>query len=217
MRVIVVDDSLIVREGLRRLLEAQGHRVVGTIAHPRHVADTVAAARPDAVILDIRMPPTFSDEGLLLAISLRTTMPDLGILVLSQHAVPEYASRLLESGSNGTGYLLKDRIFDAQQLTQTLQRLAAGGTAIDPDVVGELLTARRGEHPLDELSDRELDVLRLMAEGLTDKRIAERLFLSPHTVNTHTRHVFHKLGLPGRHVGNRRVLAVLAFLQARGR
>ena len=142
MRVIVVDDSVIAREGLRRLLQAEGHDVVATIGRVERVASAVASSNPDAVILDIRMPPTWTDEGVQAAISLREAWSDLGILVLSQYAVPEYATRLLECGTTGTGYLLKDRILEPLQLSQALQRLAEGGTVVDPDVVGELIRMR---------------------------------------------------------------------------
>jgi len=213
MRVIVVDDSVIVREGLRRLLESEGHEVVDLVARPEQVAAAVATGKPDAVILDIRMPPTFTDEGVRLATTLRATMPRLGILVLSQYAVPEYATRLLESGATGTGYLIKDRVLEPLQLSQALQRLREGGTVVDPDVVGELLTAKRRNDPLDALSEREHEVLRLMAEGLTDRGIAERLFVALNTVGTHVRHIFQKLDLPKSAVDNRRVLAVLVCLQ----
>jgi DNA-binding NarL/FixJ family response regulator len=213
MRVIVVDDSVIVREGLRRLLGSEGHEVTEVISRPEQVAAAVARGRPDAVILDIRMPPTYTDEGVQVATSLRETAPELGILVLSQYAVPEYATRLLEGGAAGTGYLIKDRVLEPLQLSQALQRLKDGGTVVDPDVVGELLTAKRSNNPLDALSERELEVLRLMAEGLSDKGIAERLFISLNTVGTHVRHIFRKLNLPSSAVDNRRVLAVLVLLQ----
>lgn len=213
MRVIVVDDSVIIREGLRRLLEAEGHEVVDVLSRPDQVAVAVATRRPDAVILDIRMPPSFTDEGVRLAISLRKVMPDLRILVLSAYAVPEYATRLLENGATGTGYLIKDRVLEPLQLTQALHRLGEGGTVVDPDVVGELLTAKRTNDPLEALSEREREVLRLMAEGLSDKGIAERLFVSLNTVSTHVQHIFRKLNLPRSAIDNRRVLAVLASLQ----
>lgn len=212
MRVIVVDDSVIVREGLKRLLEAENHVVVDAVARPERVAAVVATTGPDAVILDIRMPPTYTDEGLLLAASLRATYPGLGILVLSQYAIPEYATRLLRSGARGTGYLLKDRILEPLQLTDALQRLHRGGTVIDPDVVGELLSSGAVGVPLDRLTPRERDVLRLMAQGLSDKGIAERLYLSPNTVGTHVQRVFRKLDLPDGDTRNRRVLAVLTML-----
>ncbi|WP_261566213.1 response regulator [Frankia gtarii] len=215
MRVIVVDDSVIIREGLRRLLDLDGHVVASLLAHPDDLAGAVTAEAPDAVILDIRMPPTYTDEGLVTAISLRRTRPDLAILLLSQYAVPEYATRLLEGGARGTGYLLKERILYPQQLSQALHRLADGGTVIDPDVVGELLAATQRADPLDRLTGRERDVLQLMAEGLSDRGIAERLYLSVNTVGTHIRGIFQKLGLPSGAVDNRRVLAVLAYLQHR--
>lgn len=215
MRVIIVDDSVIVREGLRRLLEAEGHQVVDAVARPELVGSAVATTQPDAVILDIRMPPTFTDEGVQIAASLRRARPGLGILVLSQYAIPEYATRLLESGARGTGYLLKDRILEPLQLTQALRRLGSGGTVVDPDVVGELLAARQADDPLDRLTAREREVLRLMAEGLSDKGIAERLFLSLNTIGTHVRHIFAKLDLPDGISDNRRVLAVLVSLKDR--
>jgi DNA-binding NarL/FixJ family response regulator len=215
VRVIVVDDSVIVREGLRRLLEMEGHQVVHVIAEPEHVAAAVTTGRPDVVIVDIRLPPTFTDEGLRIAVALRTSRPALGILLLSQYAVPEYAARLLETGASGTGYLLKERILQPQQLTQSLRRLADGGTVVDPEVVGELLASRQQGSLLDGLTDREHEVLRLMAEGLSDRGIAERLFVSLNTVGTHVRNVFRKLDLPAGALDNRRVLAVLALLQRR--
>ncbi|MEU7524245.1 response regulator transcription factor [Saccharothrix sp. NPDC042600] len=213
MRVIVIDDSVIVREGLRKLLESEGHEVADTVARPEQVAAAVATGRPDAVILDIRMPPTFTDEGVQIATSLRAARPRLGILVLSQYAVPEYATRLLDAGAARTGYLLKDRVLEPLQLSEALRRLNEGGTVVDPDVVGELLTAKRRDDPLNALSEREREVLRLMAEGLSDKGIAERLFVSLNTVGTHVRHIFSKLDLPRTAVDNRRVLAVLVALQ----
>ncbi|MET8451908.1 response regulator transcription factor [Streptomyces sp. NPDC005209] len=216
MRVITVDDSIIIREGLRHLLEGEGHQVVGTLARPEQAAGAVETYCPDVVILDIRMPPTFTDEGVQLAMSLRSTRPHLGILVLSQYAVPEYATQLLQGGARGTGYLLKDRILEPLQLTQALKRLSDGGTVVDPDVVGELLISQHSQDPLHRLSLREREVLHLLAEGLSDKGIAERLFLSKNTVGTHVRRIFDKLDLPGGIADNRRVLAVLTFLQHRG-
>jgi DNA-binding NarL/FixJ family response regulator len=213
MRVIVVDDSVIAREGLRRLLEAEGHNVVDAIGRVEQVASAVASSRPDAVILDIRMPPTYTDEGVQAATSLRKAWSELGILVLSQYAVPEYATRLLESGATGTGYLLKDRILEPLQLSQALQRLAEGGTVVDPDVVGELIASRRSNDVLELLTDRERDVLRLMAEGLSDKGIAAQMHVSLNTVGTHAQHIFQKLRLSGTPANNRRVLAVLTFLE----
>lgn len=215
MRLIIVDDSVIIREGLRRLLEVEGHQVVDVINRPEQVAASVATGHPDAVLLDIRMPPTFTDEGIRIAASLRTAMSHLVILVLSQYAVPEYATRLLESGPSRTGYLLKERVLEPLQLSQALRRLADGGTVVDPDVVGELLASKQRDDPLERLSGREREVLQLMAEGLSDRGIAERLYVSTNTVGTHIRHIFHRLDLSTGANDNRRVLAVLAFLQHR--
>jgi DNA-binding NarL/FixJ family response regulator len=212
VRVLVVDDSLIIREGLSRLLAGAGHDV-RAIADPRDVDAAVDHDRPDMVVLDLRMPPTFTDEGLRTAMALRSRQPDLGILVLSQYVVAEYAVRLLEGGPRRTGYLLKDRIMDPVQLCAALERLGEGGTVVDPDVCTALLVARRRDDPLDRLTGREVEVLRSMAEGLSDRGIAERLHLSPNTVATHVRHIFGKLDLPELRAANRRVLAVLALLQ----
>jgi DNA-binding NarL/FixJ family response regulator len=215
MRVIVLDDSIIVREGLRRLLETEGHHVAAALARPDQIDAAVAAKQPEVVILDIRMPPTFTDEGIAVAVSLRKRNPELGILVLSQYAVPEYATRLLENGPRRTGYLLKDRILQPFQLSQALQRLGDGGTVVDPDVVGELLLSRHNGDPLHDLTAQERQVLQLMAEGLSNKGIAGRLYVSLNTVGTHVQHIFRKLGLPDSGADNRRVLAVLAFLKDR--
>lgn len=213
MRVMIIDDSVIAREGLRRLLESEGHQVLATLGRIERVPQAVERGRPDAVILDIRMPPTFTDEGVQLAIALRAARPGLAILVLSQYAVPEYATRLLERSATGTGYLLKDRIFEPMQLSQALRRLGEGGTVVDPDVVGELIAARRNGEVLDCLTSKEREVLELMAEGLSNKGIAQRMVVSLDTVGTHVQHIFRKLQLPGSPAANRRILAVLAFLQ----
>ncbi|ADP83667.1 response regulator [Pseudofrankia inefficax] len=215
MRVIIADDSVIVREGLRRLLDVEGHEVVELVEDARAIPAAVAHGQPDAVVLDIRMPPTFTDEGLRAALSLRAAAPDLGVLLLSQHAVPEYATRLLAGGARATGYLLKDRILAPRQLSETLGILAAGGTVVDSDVVAELLAARRRDDPLARLSASERAVLGLMAQGLSDRGIAERLFVSVNTVGTHVGSVFRKLDLPSGATDNRRVLAVLTYLERR--
>jgi DNA-binding NarL/FixJ family response regulator len=213
MHVIVVDDSVIVREGLRRLLEVEGHQVDDTLAHPADVVAAVASRRPDAVVLDIRMPPTFVDEGLKLAEQLRRADRRLGILVLSQVPAPEYATRLLAAGTAGAGYLLKESILQPLQLTHALTTLAAGGTYIDPELVGELLAAKAIDDRMDELTAREREVLAVMAEGLADKGIAARLHLSVNTIETHVQRIFRKLELPDAPTDNRRILAVLRFLQ----
>lgn len=213
MRVILAEDSVIVRHGLERLLSHEGHDVVATLSRAEMLAATVADHLPDAVLVDIRMPPTHTDEGLRAAAMLRVDHPTLGLLVLSQYVVPEYAMRLLESGERYTGYLLKDRILEARQLTHALERIVAGGTVVDPDLVESMFAAKRQRAPLRLLSDREVEVLRHVAEGLSDKGIAERLFLSTHTVGTHIQHIFQKLGLPDSAAANRRVLAALTYLQ----
>lgn len=208
MRLILVDDSWLVREGLARLLTARGHTVVAVAEEPGRVAELVHAHAPDLVILDIKMPPTFTDEGLELTRVLRRAYPDLPLLLLSQYAEPAYATALLElTGSRACGYVLKDHLLDATQLETTLDRLLAREVVIDPTVVHEALGTR-----LDALTRRELEVLALMAQGLTDRGIAERLFVSLNTVGTHVQHVLAKLDLPDTPADNRRVLAVLTYL-----
>jgi DNA-binding NarL/FixJ family response regulator len=214
--VILAEDSVIVRQGLERLLSHEGHDVVATLSRAEALPAVVATHRPDAVLVDIRMPPTHTDEGLRAAAALRADYPSLGLLVLSQYVVPEYAMRLLESGERYTGYLLKDRILEAHQLTHALERVAAGGTVVDPDLVESMFAAQRKGAPLRQLSDREVEVLKHVAEGLSDKGIAEQLVLSTHTVGTHIQHIFQKLGLPDSAAANRRVLAALTYLQRDG-
>lgn len=176
----------------------------------------VAAHEPDAVILDIRMPPTHTDEGLRAAESLRAAHPRLGLLVLSQYVVPEYALRLLEGGERYTGYLIKDRILNHHELSDALERVVHGGTVVDPELVQTLFAMKRRDDPVDRLSAREREVLQLMAQGLSDKGVAERIFVTPNTVGTHIQRIFRKLDLPEGSAGNRRVLAVLSYLQRVG-
>ncbi|TYB45505.1 LuxR C-terminal-related transcriptional regulator [Actinomadura chibensis] len=213
MRVLVVDDQLITRAGLRQLLTGEGHQVVGVLEHPDEVAPAVAALRPDAVILDLVMPPDFTDEGVRVALALRGEHPGLGILVLSEHAIPDCAERLLKGGEKGTGYLLKERIMVPLQLTRALRHLADGGTVMEPELIGDLMKARGRDRRLAALSASEREVLRLLAEGLTDRGIAERLHVSKNTVSTHVSHVFDKLDLPRSSLDNRRVRAILTYLQ----
>ncbi|MFG1607910.1 response regulator [Actinoplanes sp. NPDC049265] len=212
---MIVDDSLIAREGLRHLLESEEHQVVGVAGQADEAVRTVAATCPDAVILDVRMPPTHTDEGITLAISLRRQHPRLAVLVLSQYASPEFVTRLLEGGAARTGYLLKDRISEPDEVRNTLERLLDGGTVVDTTLVDELLAARRDPGGLARLTTREAQVLRLMAEGRSDRGIAAELFVSLNTVSTHAQRIFHKLDLPGAAHDNRRVLAVLTLLQRR--
>ncbi|TDD65446.1 response regulator [Actinomadura rubrisoli] len=213
MRVLVVDDQLITRAGLHQLLTEEGHQVVGMLDHPEKVASTVSRLRPDAVVLDLVMPPDFSDEGIKIALALRREHPRMGILVLSDYAIPECAERLLASGEKGTGYLLKERIMVRHQLSRALRHLIAGGTTMEPELIGDLMKARRRDRRLAELSASEREVLRLLAEGLTDRGIAERLYVSKNTVSTHVRHIFDKLDLPRSSLDNRRVQAILTYLQ----
>jgi len=184
---------------------------VAAVTGPEPLPAAVAQHHPDAVVIDIRMPPTHTDEGLRAGAALRARYPRLAILVLSQYIVPEYATRLLGGGERYTGYLLKDRVMEPAQLTSALERIVAGGTVVDPDLVALLLRSRP-DGPLGSLTERESEVLRLMAEGLSDKGIASALFVSTNTVGTHVRHIFSKLGLADGVADNRRVLAVLEYL-----
>ncbi|WP_457256783.1 response regulator transcription factor [Pedococcus sp. P5_B7] len=211
MKVIVADDSLLVREGISALLRARGHDVVEAVEGPARVPSLVRAHGPDVVVVDIKMPPTFTDEGLRLAAELRHSHPTVAVLVLSQYVVGGYAAWLLERAPHRVGYLLKETILRADVLEDAMVRVAAGGTVVDPAVAESLV---RSSADRLGLTDRELEVLRLMAEGLSDKGIADRLTLSIHTVGTHVRHLFTKLDLPGGAADNRRVQAVVTYLTA---
>jgi DNA-binding NarL/FixJ family response regulator len=214
LRLAVAEDSLLVREGLRSLLRGAGFELVGEAETAGELLDVVAREQPDAVLVDIRLPPTFTDEGLRAAAEIRARFDDVGLLVLSQYVEAEYALRLLDGDEQGVGYLLKDRILDVNQLTDAIARVVAGGVVVDPQLVASLLERRRRADPLDELTPREREVLALMAEGLTDRGIAERLYVTPKTVETHIRHVFEKLEIPESALDNKRVHAVLAYLRA---
>jgi DNA-binding NarL/FixJ family response regulator len=213
VRLIVVDDNLLVRAGLVTLLGGRGHHVVAVASAPATVPALVRTHVPDVVLLDIRMPPTHTDEGLRLAASIRRRHRSVGVLVLSQYLVASYAAELLLRSPERVGYLLKDNVLRAEVLDGALERVATGGTFVDPTLV-ELLVG--SDSTLDVLSDRERDVLRLMAEGLSDKGIADTLCVSPSTVYTHVQHVFAKLDLPATSSDNRRVRAVVTFLSNRG-
>ena len=214
LRLAVAEDSLLVREGLRSLLRGVGFGLVGEAETAGELLDVVERERPDAVLVDIRLPPTFTDEGLRAAAEIRARFDDVGLLVLSQYVEAEYALRLLDGHEQRVGYLLKDRILDVDQLTDAIARVVAGGVVVDPQVVASLLERRRRADPLDELTPREREVLALMAEGLTDRGIAERLYVTPKTIETHIRHVFEKLEIPESALDNKRVHAVLAHLRA---
>jgi DNA-binding NarL/FixJ family response regulator len=214
VRVVVADDEMLTREGIARVLGDAGFDVVGEAADVaglmRHVADTA----PDAAIVDIRMPPTHTDEGLVAAQRIRHDHPDTGVLVLSHYIEPSYALRLLEDHPGRVGYLLKERVFDVALLVDALRRLADGETVIDPTIVARLVDRRRRVDPLDELSPREREVLGLLAEGLSNRAIAARIFVTERTVEAHVKQTFLKLGLETSATTHRRVLAVLAYLRA---
>ncbi|WP_415854545.1 response regulator [Sinomonas sp. G460-2] len=216
MRVVVADDAVILREGLARLLREAGFEVAGLAADGRELLELVEQIQPDVAIVDIRMPPTHTDEGLRAATAIRERWPGIGILVLSQDVHPAYAVELLSAGTEGIGYLLKERVSDLAELAASVRRVGAGGSVLDPLVVSQLVERRRqADDPLTRLTDRERDVLALMAEGRSNKAIAERLFLSEYTVEKHVGSIFGTLRLPPSPDDHRRVLAVVAFLNAR--
>lgn len=213
MRVVVAEDSGLVRQGLVRLLTDRGIEVVDAVDNADDLLRRVDVYRPDAALVDIRMPPTHTNEGIVAAEEIRRRRPTTGVLVLSQHIDAQFAIRLLRTEAGGIGYLLKDRVLDADELLAAIHRVAAGEAVVDTQLVGDLV-GRRETGPLASLTPTELEVLALVAEGLTDRAIAERLYVSPRTVETHVRHVLTKLDLPVSPDDNRRVLAVLAYLRA---
>jgi DNA-binding NarL/FixJ family response regulator len=213
VRVIVAEDEVLLREGLARLLAEAGFDVAGRAGNADELLRLVERRRPDLVIVDIRMPPTHTDEGLVAAAEIGERHPDVGVLVLSHYLEPRYAMRLLDDHPQGVGYLLKDRVSDVAVLTDALHRIAQGECVIDPTIVARLV-ARRRAGPLEELTEREREVLALMAEGHSNEAIGERLFLSPRTVETHIRQIFVKLDLRETSAYHRRVVAVLTFLRS---
>jgi DNA-binding NarL/FixJ family response regulator len=212
-RIVIGDDSLLVREGTARLLQEAGFEVVGQAADAAQLLDLVGETRPDVAIVDIRMPPDFSDEGLRAAAEIRARWGDgIGILVLSHHVEAAFALRLLREGSKGTGYLLKDRLADLEDFSDAIRRVARGGSVVDPAVVARLVDQPASRSRLSELTEREREVLALMAEGRSNQAIADRLFVTPKTVEAHIASIFSKLDLLPAPDDHRRVLAVLAFL-----
>ncbi|MGC4954712.1 response regulator transcription factor [Actinomadura citrea] len=212
MRIVVAEDLYLLRDGMVRLIEACGHEVVATASTGPETLDALRTWRPDVSVIDVRMPPDQSDEGLRAALAARRETPGLPVLILSQHVEQLYARELLADGSGGVGYLLKESVFDADQFIGALERVAAGGTAMDPAVIARLLTGGPADRSLDRLTDRERSVLGLMAEGLSNQAIGRRLFLSESAISKYTTSMFGKLGIPDDGDGNRRVLAVLAHL-----
>jgi DNA-binding NarL/FixJ family response regulator len=215
LRVVVADDAVILREGLARLLVEAGFEVVGQAADAEELLEQIEASTPDVAIVDIRMPPSHTDEGLRAAAEIRAEHPNVGILVLSQYARPSYAIELLSNGTEGVGYLLKDRVSDLEELASSVRRVGEGGSVLDPSVVAQLVERpRSGRDPLEDLTEREREVLSLMAEGRSNKAIGQRLFITEHTVEKHVKSILGKLRLPESADDHRRVLAVLMYLSA---
>ncbi len=213
MRLTIVDDSALFREGLVRVARDLGFEVVGQAGDARSLLAVIRADPPDVAVLDIRMPPTFTTEGLVAALELRSAMPTIGVLVLSQYVDTHHVMELIASGG-GMGYLLKDHVGDIAEFGDAVRRIAAGGSVIDPDVVAELVGRRRHREAIEELTAREREVLQLMAQGRTNSAIGARLHLSPKTVEAHVRSIFMKLQLEPADDDHRRVLAVLTYLRA---
>jgi DNA-binding NarL/FixJ family response regulator len=214
MRVVVADDVMLTRAGITRLLGEAGVDVVGEAADAENLLREVAAKRPDVALVDIRMPPTHTDEGLVAAQAIRTQHPDIGVLVLSQYIEPVFAMRLIEDHPERSGYLLKERVFDIAILIDALRRIAEGDTVIDPTIVSRLVGNQHRRGALAALTAREQEVLAMVAEGLSNRAIADRLYLSERTVEAHVTQIFFKLQLPDSPDRHRRVLAVVAFLRS---
>jgi DNA-binding NarL/FixJ family response regulator len=215
MRIVIAEDAVLVREGIAALLEDNGHEVVARVGDPEALLAVVGEYEPDLAIVDVRMPPTYRDEGIIAAGTIRHRHPSTGVLVLSQHIETHNALELVAGGS-GFGYLLKDRVLDVDDFLDAIRRIAAGGSALDPEVIASLVAANHhgNRGPLEALTRREVEVLSLMAEGRTNTGIARRLWLNERTVETHIRTILSKLNLPTGHDNHRRVLAVLEYLRA---
>ena len=214
MRVVVADDSVLLREGIVRLLEDAGFEVVGQAGDAEGLLRKVAAHHPDVAIVDVRMPPTNTDDGLRAALRMRAEHPEVAVLVLSQYVEEGYANELLADSAEGVGYLLKDRVADVERFLDAVRRVAAGGSALDPEVVSRLLGRRRREDPLEEITPREREVLELMAEGRSNHAIAEHMVITERAVEKHVTSIFSKLDLAPAAEDHRRVLAVLTYLRA---
>ncbi len=214
MRIVIAEDSVLLRAGLVRLLVDAGHDVVATVGDAESLIDVVERNEPELCVVDVRMPPTHTDDGLRAARTIRSRWPQIGILVLSQYVEESYATDLLADGTEGLGYLLKDRIADVSQFLDAVDRVGQGGTALDPEVVSQLFARSRRRDPLEALSPREREVLGLMAEGRTNTAIARALVVSDGAVEKHISNIFTKLALPPTDTDHRRVLAVLRWLEA---
>jgi DNA-binding NarL/FixJ family response regulator len=215
VRIVIVEDSALLRDGLTRMLADHGHEVVGAIDDAVGLVQLVERKDADLVVLDVRMPPTHTDEGIRAAVELRSQWPDLPVIVLSQYVEENYATELLGGDLGGIGYVLKDRVTDVGQFVETVERVARGGTAIDPEVVSQLLARTRRHQPIADLSPREREVLGLMAEGRSNTAIAEELVITQRAVEKHVKNIFQKLRLAPADTDHRRVLAVLRYLDAR--
>jgi DNA-binding NarL/FixJ family response regulator len=213
LRVVIADDTALVRNGIARMLADSDIEIAGLARDGSEAVALVEQERPDVAILDIKMPPTHTDEGLIAADEIRKQFPTTAVLVLSQYVESAYALRLIQDGEGHAGYLLKDRVLDSQHLADAVQRVAAGETVVDEELVATLINVRRENNPLDRLTDREGEVLHLMAQGLTDRGIGEVLWLTPRTVETHIRHILQKLNLSSDANHNRRVRAILTYLR----
>jgi DNA-binding NarL/FixJ family response regulator len=214
MRLVVADDAVLLREGAVRLLTEAGFDVVAQAGDADDLLRKVRAHKPDVALIDVRMPPENADDGLRAALTIREELPEVGILLLSQYVEDRYLGELLAGGAEGVGYLLKDRIAEVERLTEAVERVAAGGSVLDPEVVAQMLGRSREKGPLDELTDREREVLGLMAEGRTNRAIAGELFISERAVERHVTSIFSKLDLAATPEDHRRVLAVLTYLRS---
>jgi DNA-binding NarL/FixJ family response regulator len=213
MRVVIAEDSLLLRRGAIRLLEDAGFEVVGEAGDADELLRLVRAERPDVAVVDIRMPPTHIDEGLQAARTIRAELPGMGVLMLSQYVEERYVTALLEHGAAGVGYLLKDRVAEIERFTDAIRQVAEGGSVLDPEVVTHMLGRRGDGGPLERLTDREAEVLQLMAEGKTNRAISQQLYMSERAVERHVTAIFTKLELPVTDQDHRRVLAVLAYVK----
>ena len=214
MRVVIAEDLALLRDGMIRLLRDNGHEVVAAVEDGDGLVRAVAGHKPDICVVDVRLPPTFRDEGVRAALAARERVPGTPVLIVSQYVEETYAAELLADGQGGVGYLLKDRIADVREFVEAVERVAAGGTAMDPEVVAQLITRRGGDGPLDELTPREREVLELMAEGRSNGAIARQLVVTEGAVEKHISNIFGKLSLPPSETDHRRVLAVLTYLRS---